>query len=260
MRKINVFKFSVLVVCLVFLGINSMAFATPSGEEVLGNVDRAMTTDSKIMKQKMTLVAANGQERTRDLQMWNKKTEAGDQMLARFLAPADVRGTGILMSADDMWLYLPALGRVRRVAAHAKKGNFMGSDLSYDDLEQLSTKGFSREYLPKLLGEEELNGIATYLLKLNPLSEDGDYSYLKMWVDKSVWLPRQIEYYDLDEKLLKVLHTMDLMEVDERFVAGQMVMEDQQKGTKTILNVLEVSFDAVIEDSMFTTRSLERGL
>ncbi len=260
MRKTNLFSFGVLFALFLLLAVNTTVWGAPAAGEILNRVDGAMAAKSKIMKQKMTLIAANGQERTRELQMWNKKTAAGDQMLARFLAPADVRGTGILMSGEDMWLYLPALGRARRVAGHAKKGNFMGSDLSYDDLEQLATKGFSEEYSPEFLREDELNGAAVYVLKLQPLEAEGDYSFLKMWVDKEVWLPRQIEYYDLAGKLLKVLSSPELMAVGERYVARRMVVENRQSGSKTSLDVIEVSFDTVIDDSLFTTRSLERGL
>ncbi len=100
--------------------------AGASGEEILARLDETMQSNSREVVQKMTLVSAKGQERTRQVQMWSKT----DRMLVRFLAPADVAGTGLLSVGDDMWLYLPALGRVRRIAGHAKKGSCMGTDLS----------------------------------------------------------------------------------------------------------------------------------
>lgn len=261
MRKSFIWKITLLVLFASFWGWSASTLASsPSGLEILTKVDQTMKAETKVMSQTMTLITATGQQRTRELQMWSKQNANGDQMLARFLAPADVKGTGILMNAEDMWLYLPALGRVKRVASHAKKGSFMGSDLSYDDMEQLGSKGFSSEFEATLLGEEQLEGSKTYLLNLQPLAQESDYEYLKMWVDGEVWLPRKIEYYREKDALFKVLTTWDLEQVEGRWVANQMIMEDRQKGTKTVLDVQEVSFDLPIDDSLFTTRTLERGL
>lgn len=262
MKKLLANEMMVLVLTLVaFLAMGSLAQAkTPTAAEVLNQVDQTMGAESKIMSQKMTLIAPGGQQRTRELRTWSKQSATENQMLARFLSPADVKGTGILMSSDDMWLYLPALGKVRRVASHAKKGSFMGSDLSFDDMEQLGTRGFSRDYEVSMLGEAVLEGSNTYLLQLVPVSQGGDYAYLKMWVDQDVWLPRRIEYFGPNDTPMKVLSTWDLHEVEGRWVATKMIMEDLQKGSQTILEVQDVSFDTEIEDALFTTRNLERGI
>src|SRR5690554_879723 len=164
------------------------------------------------------------------------------------------------MTNDATWLYLPALGRSRRIAGHAKKGDFMGSDLSFDDMEQLGMTGFGSKFVPSLLRSEAFQGTDTYVLELSPVDSDSDYSKLVMWVDSERFLPRKIEYVDADGELLKVLHNEGVREVDGRWVASSMEMENVQQGTKTILNVSDVEFDVDIADSVFTLRSLERGL
>ena len=35
---------------------------------------------------------------------------------------------------DDQWLYLPALGKTKRIASSDQSGAFMGSDFNYSDL------------------------------------------------------------------------------------------------------------------------------
>lgn len=260
MRKL-LEKSVALLIFVGLLGVGSIAQAAPpSAAEILDLLDQTMGAEAKIMSQSMTLIAANGQQRTREMQMWSKQGTNGDQMLARFLAPADVKGTGILMNADDMWLYLPALGKVRRVASHAKKGSFMGSDLTFDDMEQLGSKGFTPFYEPSLLGQEKLEGSSTFVLKLVPVDTSSDFSYLKMWVDSDIWLPRRIEYFGPEGTVLKVLTTWDLRQTEGRWMAQKMIMEDQQKSSQTILEVKEVSFLESLDDSIFTTRSLERGM
>ncbi len=231
-----------------------------TADEIIAQVDLTMGSDSKIMTQEMTLVSAAGAMRTREIRLQNKRTVDQDFMLVRFLSPTDVRGTGLLMTDDDTWLYLPALGRSRRIAGHAKKGDFMGSDLSFDDMEQLGMTGFGSKFVPTLLRAEVFQGTDTYVLELAPLDSDSNYSKLIMWVDQARFLPRKIEYVDTDGKLLKVLHNGGIQQVDGRWLATTMEMENVQQGTKTILKVSDVEFDVDISDSSFTVRSLERGL
>ena len=120
-----------------------------TAEEIVARVDLTMSSNSKIMTQEMTLVSPSGARRTREIKLQNKRTADQDLMLVRFLSPADVRGTGLLMTNDDTWLYLPALGKARRIAGHAKKGDFMGSDLSFADMEQLHD-GFGSQFSPPI--------------------------------------------------------------------------------------------------------------
>jgi outer membrane lipoprotein-sorting protein len=210
-----------------------------------------MQSNSREVVQKMTLVSAKGQERTRQVQMWSKT----DRMLVRFLAPADVAGTGLLSVGDDMWLYLPALGRVRRIAGHAKKGSFMGTDLSYEDMEEFGKTGFAAAYSPELIKMEE----EFYLLRLTPRSQDRGYQYLEMKVCRERFLPLRIEYYAPDGSLAKVLTTMDFQEVQGRPTASKLIVEDVAKGSKTILEQLQVDFEPDMDEEIFSTRYLERG-
>ena len=63
----------------------------------------------------------------------------GDRTLVRFTYPNDIRNTAFLVwehpdADDERFLYLPALGRVRRIAGEEKQESFVGSDLSYEDI------------------------------------------------------------------------------------------------------------------------------
>ncbi len=63
----------------------------------------------------------------------------GDRLLIRFNYPNDIRGTGFLVwehpgSDDERFLYLPSLGRVRRIAGTETQESFVGSDFTYEDI------------------------------------------------------------------------------------------------------------------------------
>ncbi|MCG8379472.1 MAG: outer membrane lipoprotein-sorting protein, partial [Proteobacteria bacterium] len=96
--------------------------------------------ESSSVKLTMILTNKQGQESTRYLE--NKTlelTEDGDKSLIVFNSPKDVSGTATLtfthkVGADDQWLYLPALKRVKRISSKNKSGPFMGSEFAFEDL------------------------------------------------------------------------------------------------------------------------------
>lgn len=256
-KKPLYYVFTVLIIGLLMSGLSVTVLA--EGEQIIAQLDQMMRADVKVMEQQMILYNASGQQRTRELSMSSSRQDGVDSMLVRFTAPADVRGTGLLMVNDDMWLYMPALGRVRRIAGHAKQGNFMGSDFSYADMEQIAGKGFSNDFTVTKEDEQVLTEHVAYVLYLDPKVES-DYSFLRMWVDSKRYLPLRIEYYDQNDQLLKVLTTSDYQLVDERWTAKTLQMENIQSSSKTVMHVKQVQFDIVLDPNVFTTRNLERGL
>ena len=246
----------VLILGLFLMGSGTVAAL--DGNEVLAEVDTVMQSDTRSMNQTMTLYSSSGQSRTRELQVFSDSTSGEDQMLVRFTAPADVRGTGLLMDGDDMFLYMPALGRVRRIAGHAKQGSFMGSDFSYVDMEQFGTRGFSVDYSATFAETESYGDRESYRLELEPTSES-EYSKLTMWVDSERYLPLQIQYFDEQGEHFKTLVTSNFALFDDRWTATNMLMENVQSGTKTEMIVEQVDFHVVFDAGTFTTRNLERG-
>ena len=251
---------SLLLIIVFAFGISAIADEL-TAEDIITKVDQEMKVENKYMEQEMILISGSGTERSRSLQVWNKKGDENDKMMAKFTEPANIKGTGILMVGDDMWLYLPALGRVKRIAGSAKQGDFMGSDLTYEDMEALGSNGFANDYEVELLGEEKLEAYEneTYLLKLIPTDEEISYSKLEMYVDKEIFLPLKINYY-INDKLSKVLKTSNHKQVNDNYLAMVMEVEDIDKKSKTILKVKNVEFPEEIEDEIFTVRNLERGV
>lgn len=231
-----------------------------TGEDIITRVDQEMKVDNKFMQEEMILISGSGTERSRTVNIWNKQGEENDKMLVKFTKPANIEGTGFLMISDDMWLYLPALGKVKRIAGSAKQGNFMGSDLSYEDMESLGNSGFLKDYDIEKLNDSMLKDKEVYHLRLTPTNQDMSYSKLEMYVDKDLFLPLKIDYYIDDDTLLKTLTTYDHQEVNGYNLAMRMEMENVEGGSKTILKIKNVEFPEELEDEIFTIRNLERGV
>ena len=104
-------------------------------------------------RQVMVLRNKQGQESRRQLHIKVLEVaDDGDKSLTVFDEPRDVKGTALLthahkQEADDQWLYLPALKRVKRISSSNKSGSFMGSEFAYEDMSAQEVEKFTYRYL-----------------------------------------------------------------------------------------------------------------
>jgi len=230
-----------------------------TGDEVLKRVEARPTPKTFHGKMAMELVNKQGKKLTRELELWSKKEGDVEKMLIKFLAPPDVRGTAFLFvkqgDREEMKLYLPALKRVRRIAGGQKKGSFMGSDFSYDDIARLGS--LKREdYRSKLLREED----AYYVVEATPKPEaKSAYDRLVIWVEKNHFDVVKIEFFKKGE-LYKVMTLSEIRTFqDGRYrIPTRLVMENRKTRHKTLLLQKDLELDRPIPDSVFTERFMKR--
>jgi len=249
-KNISALMIGIIMVLLIFATLSRAQELT--ADEILKKVEENHA-DSEITISEMTIVHKSGAKRVMEIKGWIK---GDDYNLVRFISPANVKGTGFLSVKDDDWLYLPALGKVRRIATKEKGGSFMGSDFSYEDV---GSRSLVEDYSAKLLGTEKYEGHDCYVLELLPKDpEDISYSKLKVWVDRENFYSMKVEFYDKHGDLLKIMYLSELEKLEGLWIAKKMEMQNVQKGSKTIIISKEVQLNPEIPDSMFTTRQLER--
>jgi outer membrane lipoprotein-sorting protein len=199
--------------------------------------------------------------RLRQMTIKSKKADALNKSIVRFLAPPDVAGAAFLALENkgrdnDQFLYLPALGKTKRISSSQRSQSFMGTDFSYGDFD---AKYLSDATVTKT-GEEAVEGVACYVLDSLPKSaQAGEYGKTKVWVDKASFMVRKVEFYDKEATLWKVLRVLKVKTIDGRTVIAESVMEDVKKGSKTAVQLGKIDFKAKIEDDEFTEKSLSRG-
>jgi len=203
------------------------------------------------------LIDKKGRERVRTVRIIRQGDE---RQIMWFLAPADVRGTSFLRISnedrnDDMWLYLPAFKKVRRIATKARKENFMGSDFTYEDMEKRKLK----DYTYKLLREERLADHECYVVESIPKeSVDSDYSKIISWVWKDDYLIIKEEFYDGKAELRKVKTMRGLEKHNQYWIPGGLKMENVQKQHVTDIAFDNIEVDTGAEDDLFSTAYLQR--
>lgn len=163
--------------------------------------------------------------------------EDGDKSLLIFQSPADVRGTKFLSFAhrrgdDDQWLYLPALGRVKRISAANKGGAFMGSEFSYEDMAAPVLEKYEYRYL----GDGDFQGRPAFVVERRPRDPHSLYSRQISWIDQQYYIPWKIEYYNRRGKHLKTLVYGKYRRYLNRYWRpGRMWMVNRRTGKSTLL-------------------------
>ena len=132
---------SSITLAAIAAGIPPAHAGDPSPREIMEKVTTTRKLDGSEAVVKMTVMDDKKQSRERDITMATKLYDGGktEKRIYRFLSPADVQGTGVLVfdyqdKSDDVWIYLPALRKTRRIVSSQRAQAFMGSEFSYGDL------------------------------------------------------------------------------------------------------------------------------
>lgn len=190
----------------------------------------------------LTIYDNKGNKRVRQNSMASMTFPDGaEKRIIKFISPAEVKGTGILIidhpeKSDDMWIYLPALRKTRRIVSSEKSKSFMGSEFSNADMTAPGMKDF--EYM--LLGSEDKNGEPCWKIESKPKSEnlEDEYGYGKsvLWISKNDYIVQQTDYYDFDGELYKTITTRSykmLDAVNEKYMITSMIAENHENGRKS---------------------------
>src|SRR5499426_3053543 len=157
------------------LAVSPAQAAEPSARDIMEKVTVTRKLDGSEAVVKMTITDDKKQTRERDITMATKLYDGGktEKRIYRFLAPADVQGTSVLVfdyetKSDDVWIYLPALRKTRRIVSSQKSQSFMGSEFSYGDLNIPAIDDF--DYT--LVKQEPFGGEACFVIDVVPKSKD----------------------------------------------------------------------------------------
>ena len=227
-------------------------------------INRYRGEDSKLS---ITLVLTNsrGEQRSSQLVRYRQKTGAGVASILSYVGPADVKGTATLTveqkGGDDLqWLYLPALKKIRRIAAADKGKSWAGTDWSYEDLQEKKLD----DYQYSDLGTEVLDGHACHRYHMTPKTPgQSAYGRIEYWVRKDILELVQGRYYDKRDRLFKELRIKGLRKVldakglREIWTPHHMEMINVMEKHASLFLVDREIYNAGLPENLFTPRALE---
>ncbi len=251
-----------------FVTTNALA-DDPKARAIMEKVDAR--DDGKTLEQDMlmVLIDKNAKKRTRNIKSYGKDFGEDEYRIMFFKSPADVKNTAFLTydyddssKDDDQWLYLPALKKVKRIPTSDKSSSFMGSDFSYFDM----TDRDLEDYDFKLLKETSVRGKKAWMIEAVPRNEEivkesGYTKTIALVRQDNYMVVRSIGFMKGNKK--KYLDVVRVYQEKGVWLADEMTMTTKKgKSTlhKTILKFSHIKLNIPIDDSMFTTRRLEKGM
>jgi uncharacterized protein len=243
------------------------ASAAPTAQEIMKRDFLASRVGDSTQDATFRLVNAQGQERVRETTGQTKLLPGtpDNRRVIVFDSPADIRGTKTLLiehssADDDIWIYLPAMKKVRRLVASNKKDSFVGTDFSYGDVIGHKVEDWNHA----LVREERLGPSDCWVIESTPrtpqVADTSGYSRRISWIDKRSYVALRTDIFDVQGAFLKRLTQDDVREVDvenHRWQPMRLVAENAQTSHKTIIELRNFKANRGVSDAAFTPQALE---
>jgi outer membrane lipoprotein-sorting protein len=216
------------------------------GAAILQQVDRKMQPESYEMYRKLINIEPDG--KSKEFVLYTVK-KGQDKMVALFLSPASEKGRATLRLNENMWLYIPNVGKPIRITSLQ---SVVGGVFNNADILRLD---FSVEYSVQQTSEEGDH----YILVLKAKNATVAYDGLKMVVDKATLLPKTIECYAASGMLIKTLRYDKVKDFGGGIVSPSVLETDSPLyiGNKSIMITAKIQ-KREFADEVFTLNYLSK--
>ncbi len=227
----------------------------------LSQITRYKNDEVKVVN--MILRNNKGETRKKSFLSYKLETDKGTKTLLKFLSPNDTKNSGTLtqevFGKDDIQhLYLPASDKLRRIQSENKDQSWMGSDLNYEDLEELEVDRWNYQ----LLKNETLDGQLCYVIKMTPKSSsDSIYAYQKHWISQKNKTIHKIDLFDKNLKHIKTISMKKYKKNKDGFLqAWEIVAINIKDRHKTVLEVKKLTTNSKLSSAVLSTRYLQKSI
>ncbi|MEX0844635.1 MAG: outer membrane lipoprotein-sorting protein [Balneolaceae bacterium] len=222
--------------------------------EIIQKMDNKMRGESLEAELSMTIVRPSW-DRTVSMKSWSRDTEYS---LILITAPARDEGTAYLKRGNEIWNWVPSVGRTIKMPPSMMMQSWMGSDFTNDDLVRESSVVVDYEH--ELAGEETIEGYECYKIEMTPKPDAPVvWGRVDVWVTKEEYMQLRTEFFDEDGELINVMNGMNVKEFDGHQIPSKMEMIPQDKeGHKTVMEYKSMKFNEGIPESFFSVQNMRR--
>ncbi len=179
----------------------------------------------------------------------------GDETMLIEFTSAEERGTKILRTRDEIYLYYPDAADLIRLQGAALRDAVLGSDMSYDDM--TGGKRLLKSYKATLEGTESIGGRPCYRVSLEATKRDVPYYRQTLWVDKELFIFRKAQKFARSGTLLKEIEVNEIQRVAGRNVVTRMTLRDSlRRGSSTEFVIGEIEIDRPLPPKIFSLGEL----
>jgi uncharacterized protein len=247
------------------LFIPSVKAAEPAAEQLMAGSYQATRFANARFSASLIIQSKTGRTQSRALSGIAKlQTQGAQARLIRFSSPTDMNGVATLTvergaSTDDLWIYLPAMRRVRRLVSSNRADPWVGSDFSFGDI--LGHK--VRDWQHRLSGAARLPDGEAWVVESSPASpsiaRDTGYGRRKSWIRKSDLSLLRTEVFSSSGALLKIVTCSDFRVLDTASRKVQpmvMAVHHAQRGSSSTLRFSQFRIDQAVNAGEVTPEYL----
>jgi outer membrane lipoprotein-sorting protein len=194
----------------------------------------------------------------------------GDRLLIRFSYPNDIRGTSFLVwehpkSEDERFLYLPSLGRVRRIAGAETQESFVGSDFTYEDIGGREFDDYQYTFAEPEASNTSWTppsgGAPREAWRLESKRKDAaaEFPRVVSTILKDSFVVVGAEIYNRRNEKQKVYSVRRLESIEGIWTVMDSDMSNALEKTRTELLVESTDYNVGLKEAAFSRRELERG-
>lgn len=249
------------------LAVALWAGAASAAEADLAKIEACMRANipQTLQIKEVELVAVDRGGGTRSLsgRFYGSREDEQLRTMVKISAPADLAGAAYLLrerkSGDEMYVYVPALNKVRRVTGAGVDGALWGTDLSYGDVKQINN-AFSGGKT-RLMGAGTLKGRPTWQLQLIPdPAQASRFSSVQAWVDQKTCVTLQAEFMEGSTARKRLsIEPKDLKQSGGHWYPAAALMTDLKENTQTRLKVVGVSSGVDLAGRLFNPSTFYVG-
>lgn len=193
--RLHSFSFAMGFVFALWCSVG--AIQAQDGTAILKQVDANLQPESFESYRKLINIEPSGAKR--DFLLYTIK-KGNDKIVSLFLSPASEKGRATLRLGDNMWLYIPNVGKAVRITSLQ---SVVGGVFNNADIMRLD---YNVEYNVQNIAA----GQSEYVLDLKAKTAAVAYDKVKMWVEKKAVVPTKIECYAATGLLIKTLYLKEI--------------------------------------------------
>ena len=230
----------------------SMNTATPTAEQILKKAEQKLSSTSVIAEMDITITRPRWTKKM-SLKTWAKGTEYA---MAYVTGPDKDKGTVYLKSGNDVYNYLPKIKKTVKLPATLLSQNWMGTDMSTDDLVKLTQ--LTQDYSATVSGSKMVSGRDCYEITLTPKADaDVLWGKLVTCIDKKDYIQLKTVFYDEDLEAVNTMVASEIKNLGGKMIASKMVMTPAGKaGQSTKVAYRSMTFNKTIPSAFFTKANM----
>ena len=242
---------------LFLVGISSLtsvSWAKPNASEIIRKMEAKLRGDSSYIKAKI-VIEKTRVTRTVEFESWESKKL--NCSFIRILKPKKDRRITFLKIKQNLWQYIPKIGKEIKIEASLMNDSWMGSDFTNDDLvrETSLTDDYNHSF-----AKSDDTKLYKIILTAKP-NKPAVWDKMILHVRKRDLLPQSQEFFDHKDRLKRKMEFGNYRIMGKRLIPARFRMMSLSKKrtiSTTTMFYLRAAFDLAIPKHIFSKANLRK--